>query len=191
MQANQWARKNLFSMGINVSAVPTMGRSAVVICSATSMKIAIHVFSPREQRLAERDAQSEQTREHGVEQRIAERGNQNDEREFDAHVERLHWIAPPTHRSAVITRARDDDRDVKRKSPRLELRRPSSERVRLAPQQNAKFMRVWDGCLGLHGLFGLRRQAKRDAALVARNIHGKSAITAAFCRCAPKFARQS
>src|SRR5437667_7796730 len=45
-ESPQWVRKNFFSCGRNVSALPTMGRNAVVICTTTSIKITIHVFRP-------------------------------------------------------------------------------------------------------------------------------------------------
>jgi len=45
-QSPQWLTKNCFSFGRNVSAVPMMGRSAVVICTATSRKMMTHVWKP-------------------------------------------------------------------------------------------------------------------------------------------------
>src|SRR5258705_10699933 len=49
----QCARKNCFCFGKNVSDFPTMGRSAVVIWTATRMNMITHVYNPADDRALE------------------------------------------------------------------------------------------------------------------------------------------
>src|SRR2546422_1226751 len=49
--STQCVTKNFFSVGSNVSAFPTIGRSAAVICAMTSRKIAVQTFKPSPERL--------------------------------------------------------------------------------------------------------------------------------------------
>src|SRR6266576_1009632 len=49
----QCVRKNFFSLGRNVGALPTIGRKAVVNWTATSMKIMIQTFKPAFERAFE------------------------------------------------------------------------------------------------------------------------------------------
>src|SRR5882762_3418709 len=49
----QWVTKNFLSVGRSVSAFPTIGRRAVVICIATSTKMMIQVFKPAVERALE------------------------------------------------------------------------------------------------------------------------------------------
>src|SRR6185369_2909138 len=50
MESAQCATKNFFSVGRKVSAFPTNGRRAVVICRTTSTKTRIQVFRPAVER---------------------------------------------------------------------------------------------------------------------------------------------
>src|SRR5439155_24953111 len=52
-ESPQWLMKNCFFSGRKVSAVPMIGRRAVVICSTTSTNTMIQVFKPAEERACE------------------------------------------------------------------------------------------------------------------------------------------
>src|SRR5947209_480075 len=52
-QSPQCVRKNFFSVGSNASDLPTNGRNAVVICSATRMKMTTQTFRPVVERACE------------------------------------------------------------------------------------------------------------------------------------------
>ena len=81
------------------------------------------------------NVQTEQRREHAVEQRVASHREQNDERKFDRHVKRLLRVAPPAHRRAVKSRAQHDHADVQPESPGAPLLRPGRDRFQFAAQQ--------------------------------------------------------
>src|SRR6266700_811787 len=52
-QSPQWLIKNFFSVGRNESVFPTIGRKAVVICTATRTNSTIQVLSPAVERACE------------------------------------------------------------------------------------------------------------------------------------------
>ncbi len=117
--------------------------------------------------------------------------SKNHQRKFDPHVQRLHRITPPTHRGAITTRARNDDREVKRKPPRLEPRRhcPSasgSPRSR-TPSSCGFEMVAWAGTDYLD--CGGKRSAP-PLGLRATSM-AESTVVAALRRSTPQFARQT
>jgi len=91
------------------------------------------------ERLAEREVQAQQRREHGVEQRIAASGKQDDEREFDGREKRLLRVAPPAHRRAVKSRAQNDDGDVQHEPLRAPTFAPRGDCFRFTAQERGEF----------------------------------------------------
>jgi hypothetical protein len=107
------------------------------------MNAIIGLNAPRiRKRLAERNVQTQQRREHGIKKRVAGGGEQDDERKFDCDKKRLLRITPPAHRRAVKSRTQNNDGDVQREPLRAPAFAPRGDSFRFTAQQRGDFRRV-------------------------------------------------
>ena len=98
-----------------------------------------------EQRLAEAEVQAQQRGQHAVEQRVAQRGEQDDEWELECDVARLPRRAPATHRRAIRARASQDHCQTKPRPPGVPLFQPAADRLHFAAQEDRHLAKVKAG----------------------------------------------
>src|SRR5437667_2374442 len=101
-------------------------------------------------RLPKPEVESEQWREHAVDERIAEGGSENDEREFEEVVAGLNWRSPVAHRRAIQPRACEDHQGVSAQSGCFPTRRPIFECVWTAAEQYRNLSNLKIGSGGAH-----------------------------------------
>src|SRR2546430_12034428 len=120
------------------------------------------------ERLAKAEVQPKQRREHAVEQRIAESGRQNDEREFQEVVAGLKRRAPVAHRRAIQTRAGENNSGIPEHTARFPARRPLLERLRVAAEQHGDLPNLEVGRRSAHRICSSRDSSSRRAQSACR-----------------------
>jgi hypothetical protein len=82
--------------------------------------------------------ETEQRREQGVQQSVAERSQQNGERQFERSVKSLQRGAPPPHGGTESSRAKHNDDQIQCQLPRPEFLNAKLQALRFPAQENGQ-----------------------------------------------------
>ena len=104
-----------------------------------------------DQGLAKADVQSEQRREHSIEQSIAQGGEQEDERQLGCSINRLQGGAPGADGRAEQARPDENNYEVKNDTASGASLNRGVDRLGFASKQNGNFAQVQ--CRGAFHLF--------------------------------------